>query len=41
MESKTDDALKARFFEVRKEIYNRYSLSRVNMSQSVRHSNEV
>ena len=30
MESKTDDALKARFLEVRKEIYNRYTTTQQN-----------
>ena len=34
MESKTDDALKARFLAVRKEIYNRYTAKQQNEQQA-------
>ena len=34
MESKTDDALKARFLTVRKEIYNRYTAKQQNEQQA-------
>ncbi len=35
MESKTDDALKARFLTVRKEIYNRFTTKQQNEQQAV------
>ena len=34
MESKTDDALEARFLTVRKEIYNRYTTKQQNEQQA-------
>ncbi len=34
MERKTDDALKTRFLEVRKEIYNRYTVKEENEQEA-------